>query len=210
MNPSTYYHPQMNSDSYIRVLHASPDAPPVDIYANGNMIAQNLEYTQITSYLPVPPGNYNIRVFPTGVSTNPVINTNVAISPQSQYTVAANGLLANISLLPIIEPYVNGMNSRKSYVRFVHLSPNAPSVDITLPDGTVVFRNVGFRDITNYLALNPGEYTLQVRPTGTSQVVLTIPNVRVSPNMVYTIYALGLLGATPPLEAMIVMDGMYA
>jgi hypothetical protein len=28
------------SDSYVRILHASPDAPAVDIYADGNLIAR--------------------------------------------------------------------------------------------------------------------------------------------------------------------------
>ncbi len=204
---ASYYHPQMNSNSYIRVFHASPDAPPVDIYANGNMIVQNLAYKDLTGYLAVSPGEYSIKVYPAGQKMNPVINTNVTVSPQSSYTLAATGLLTNISLLPILEPYVNMMASGKSYVRFVHLSPNAPPVDITLPNGTVVFNNIGFKDVTNYMTLDPGSYTLQVRPTGSPQVVLAIPDIRLSPNMVYTIFAVGLVGNTPPLEALIASDG---
>ena len=57
---ASYYHPQMNCNSYVQVLHVSPDAPPVDIYANGNMIVQNLAYKDLTGYLAVPPGEYNI------------------------------------------------------------------------------------------------------------------------------------------------------
>jgi len=51
-------------------------------------------------------------------------------------------------------------------------------------------------------------YTLQVRPTGTSTVVLTVPNVNLKPGMVYTIYAIGLVGKEPDLSALLVMDGM--
>lgn len=203
-----YFHPQMNMNSYVRVLHASPDAPSVDIYANGDMIVENLAYKELTNYLPVMPGNYNIQVYPAGQKMTPVIDTNVMVKPQSSYTLAANGMLKNISLLPIMEPYVNMMNSGKSYIRFVHLSPNAPSVDITLPDGTVLFRNVAFKDITEYMAVDPGIYTLQVRPTGSNQVVLTVPNVMLYPDMVYTVYAVGLVGDTPSLEALLETDGV--
>lgn len=203
-----YFHPQMNMNSYVRVLHASPDAPPVDIYANGDMIVQNLAYKEITNYLPVMPGSYNIKVYPAGQKMNPVIDANVRVEPQSSYTLAASGMLENILLLPIVEPYVNMMNSGKSYIRFVHLSPNAPPVDITLPDGTVIFRNAAFKDVTEYMAVDPGMYTLQVRPTGSMQVVLTVPDVKLYPDMVYTVYAVGLVGEMPRLEALLETDGV--
>lgn len=53
------------------------------------------------------------------------------------------------------------------------------------------------------MAIDPGSYTLQVRPTGSSKVVLTVSDVRLSPNMVYTIYAVGLVGMPSPLEFLI-------
>jgi len=34
--------------AYIRLFHASPDAPAVDVYANGTLIAKGLLYKQIT------------------------------------------------------------------------------------------------------------------------------------------------------------------
>ena len=201
-----YHHKPMNS--FIRIFHASPDAPPVDIYANGNLIASNIMYKDLTHYIAVPPGNYNIRVYPAGQVQTPVINTNLAIPPQSTFTVAAVGKLSDISLLPIPEPYMPMETSGKSYVRFVHLSPNAPSVDITLPNGDTVFANTSFKGITDYISLNPGKYTLQVRPSGSSTVVLSLPGVSFEPNSIYTIYAVGLVGGMPPLEALVFMDGV--
>ena len=34
----------MQMNSYIRVFHASPNAPAVDVYANGNLIVKDLVY----------------------------------------------------------------------------------------------------------------------------------------------------------------------
>ena len=196
----------MPDNSYVRVLHASPDAPPVDVYANGNIIARNLAYRGFTEYLTVPPGNYNIRVFPAGSTTNPVIDTNVNVPPRSIFTVAAVGRLAEIGLFPVQDP-VMPIPPGRVMLRFVHLSPNAPNVDVVLPNGTPLFSNVGYRQITNYIPVNPGTYTIYVRVAGTNQNVLYVPNIRLSSNRFYTVYAVGLAGGNPPLQVLIPLDG---
>lgn len=202
INP--YYGPRQ-ANSYIRISHASPDAPNVDVYANGNLIVKNLAYKQFTQYLPVPVGNYNITVFPSGQTTNPIINTNVYIPENTIFNIAAIGNLANIELYPIPEP-VAAQKFGRPCIRFIHLSPNAPAVDIQFSDGTKVFNNVGFKDITNYACIPSGTYTFTVSPTGTENTMLTIPNVRLDPNNYYTIYAVGQVGKTPELEAMVVIE----
>ncbi len=197
------------SDSYVRILHASPDAPNVDIYANGDLIAQNLAYKQLTNYVAVKPGEYTVQVYPAGQKINPVINTKLTVPPNSSFTIAAVGKLSDISLLPIMEVYMPMVDKRSSYTRFAHLSPNAPAVDITLPNGTKLFSNVSYQKYTDYISVEPGNYTLQVRPAGSNEVVFTVPNVKLSPGIIYTVYAVGLVGETPPLDAIISVDGEY-
>ena len=194
------------SDSYVRILHASPDAPAVDIYANDNLIAKNLAYKQFTNYVSVKPGEYTIQVYPAGQKTTPVINTQLSVPPKSRLTIAAIGKLADISLLPLMEEYMKMVDKRRSYIRFAHLSPNAPAVDITLPNGAKLFSDVSYQQYTDYINVAPGNYTLQVKPAGNSQIVLTVPNVKLLPGTIYTVYAVGLVGETPPLEAIISVD----
>ncbi len=52
--------------SHVRILHASPDAPAVDIYINDNLISKELSYKSFTEYMPLISTVYNIKVFPTG------------------------------------------------------------------------------------------------------------------------------------------------
>lgn len=196
--------------SYLRILHTSPDAPAADIYANGNLIASSLAYKQLSDYIPVIPGNYNIQVFPEGQDINPIINTNFTVPGNSASTIAAAGYLAKVSLLPIPEIYMPNLPAGKTndaYIRFVHLSPNAPAADITHTDGTLLFDKVSYKDFTNYLGISPGIYSLQVRPSDNSQKIVTLPDITLMPNMVYTVYAVGLAGTRPPLEAIITIDG---
>lgn len=191
--------------SYIRVLHASPNAPAVDIYANDDLIVENLDFREISPYLPVPSATYNIKVYPTGTMNNPVIDTEVYIPPNSVFNVAAIGNLPNISLYPIPEPSI-AQESGNACVRFVHLSPDAPAVDIQLEDGTIVFDDVSFKGITNYICIPPDTYTFKVVPTGSNDVVLTVPDLMVNGNMYYTVYALGLIGGSPNLEALLITE----
>lgn len=207
------YYNQMIDDSYrvkqmnslIRVFHASPGAPAVDVYANGNMIVKNLSYKEVSQYLPVPAGTYNIKVYPSGQMKNPVINTTVSIPENSVFNVAAIGTLPDISLFPIPEPLM-GEKCGRPCVRFVHLSPNAPAVDIRLADGTKVFNNVSYKGITDYVCVPGGTYTFKVNVAGTENTALTVPNVRLDNNMYYTIYAVGLVGKSPALEAVLLPE----
>ena len=204
-NITNNYYRAMKMNSCIRVFHASPNAPAVDVYANGNLIVKDLSYKELSQYLTVPCGNYNIKVYPSGQMTNPVINTNVYIPENTVTNIAAIGVLPSISLLPIQEP-ITAQRSGKACVRFIHLSPNAPAVDIKLTDGTTVFNNVAYKGITNYVNVPEGTYTFKVSPTGTDNVVLTVPNIKLGADNYYTIYALGLVGKTPPLEAIAVLE----
>ncbi|WP_426349003.1 DUF4397 domain-containing protein [Alloiococcus sp. CFN-8] len=192
-------------NSHIRVFHASPNSPAVDVYANGNMIVKNLSYKEVSQYLPVPAGTYNITVYPTGQMNKPVINTMLSIPENSVFTVAAIGTLPGIGLYPIPEPMM-GEKSGRPCVRFVHLSPNAPAVDIRLEDGTNVFSNVSYMGITDYACVPAGTYNFNVNVAGTNNTVLTVPNVRLDNNKYYTIYAVGLVGMSPPLDAVLLTE----
>lgn len=205
---NNYYRMQNmpNLKSYIRILHASPNAPAVDIYANNKLIAKNLPYKKFTEYLNVAPGEYKVQVYPAGTYNKPILNTTIEIAPNSIYTVAAINMLKDLQLFPIIEPH-RALSPSVAFVRFGHLSPNTPNVDITLPDGKKVFKDVEYKEVTGYLPLAPGNYTLQARPTGTNTIILNVPNINLKPNRFYTIYAVGLLNDNPPLEVLIPLDG---
>lgn len=193
------------SSAYVRVLHASPDAPAVDVYANNVLIAQNLVYRGFTQYLALAPATYRILVYPTGTRATPVIDTQVDIAPNGMYTIAAAGLLQDIKAI-VVPDTAAILPPNRTQLKFVHLSPNAPAVDITLPDGTVLFSNIRFGQISSNITVAPANYTLQARIAGTNQIVLTVPNALIRGNRYYTIYAVGLVDGNPPLQMLIALD----
>ena len=206
MNRENGFMNQMMDTGYVRILHAVPDAPNVDVYANDTLLVQNLAYGKNTGYMMVPAGTYQVTIYATGTKANPVLSKMLTVGRNDVVTAAAAGMLQSIELLAIPDADIQSV-SNKALVRFIHLSPNAPAVDITLPDGMILFSNVAFKHMTDYIPVNQMTYTLQVRVAGTDQVVLTVPGVSVRNNNYYSVYAIGLVGKNPALQALLLEDG---
>lgn len=204
--PWPCYPPIVQNFGFVRFLHASPDAPAVDIYVDCVLVASNVSFGQSSDYLPLMPGVKAVNIFAAGTTTNPVISAPIIIKPCEYMTVAAIDRLSRIRPLAILDDSIPAMG-RKAKVRFVHLSPDAPPVNITLVDGTVLFRNIRFTEISNYITVDAGTYNLQVRVAATNALVLNVPRVTVAPGGIYTIYAIGLAVGMPRLQALILEDG---
>lgn len=188
----------------VRVIHASPDAPNVDVYVNGNRILQDVPYKQVSNYMSLPAGRYQVDVYPTGDMVSTVISRKVDVEPGKSYILVAGGTLDKIRLLTFEnQPQVP---SGETKVRFIHLSPDAPAVDIAVPKGDVVFPNVSFRQATNYLGLSPMTVDLEARVAGTKNVALSLPKLQLLPNTTYSILAIGLVSGEPELEALVISD----
>src|SRR5207249_5541343 len=50
------------------LIHASPDAPALDFFVNGNLITDNLLYGRDTGYFETEPGIFQLQVKKTGES----------------------------------------------------------------------------------------------------------------------------------------------
>ncbi len=190
---------------YVRALHAVPDAPQVDIYINGKTIARNLAFEQNTAYAAIPEGNYEISLYPVGTTFEPALINSLDIQDHSATTVAVVGTPDDISFLAIPDSAVSAQTGN-AMVRFGHLSPFVPAVDINLPDGTTLFEGVSFKELTSYAEVPPGIYTLQAGLTGSPDIVLTTLNARLEPNEAYTVYAISITGREGAAEAILLSD----
>lgn len=183
--------------SYAKVLvtHASPNAPGVDLLVdNSKQNTAALSFPSNTGYLQVEAGTRNIKVNVSGTSTT-VINADLALSKDQNYSVFAIDSVSKISALVLTDD-LTAPASGKAHVRFVHLSPNAPAVDVAVTGGAVVFGNKAFKDYTAFTPLDAGTYNLEVRVAGTSTVALPLPGITLQAGKIYTVFAKGFLGGT--------------
>jgi hypothetical protein len=177
----------------LMVIHASPDAPGVDLLIDD--VKKNsapLTYPNNTGYLNLESGTINIKVNVAGTSTS-VINGDLDMESDKNYSVFANGAVASISAL-VLEDDLTTPAAGKAHVRFVHLSPDAPAVDIAVAaTGTVVFGDIAFKEFTAFTPLDAGAYNLDVRVAGTSTVALVLPTITLQAGKIYTVFAKGFL-----------------
>jgi LPXTG-motif cell wall-anchored protein len=191
----------------VRVVHASPDAPAVDVWVNGSVAFSNAPFQGITDYAALDAGSYQVQVTPTGASEPIVIDATLDLAASTDYTVVAVGELANIEPLVLVDNNAAPAEG-KAHVRFVHASPDAPEVDIAVTGGPVLFPNIPFKGVGDYSPVDAGTYDLEVRLAGTETVALSVPGVQLNEGTVYTIFAMGLAGGEPALTAVPSVDAV--
>ena len=180
----------------LMVVHTSPDAPGVDLLVDNNKVnAAALTFPNNTGYLPVIEGTRNLKVNVAGTTTT-VINADVPFTKNTSQTLFAIDSVSKLSTL-LLTDNLTAPAAGKAHVRFVHLSPNAPAVDIALANaGAVVFPNVTFKGSTAFTPLDAGTYNLEVRVAGTQTVALPLPGIVLEAGKIYTVFAKGFLSGT--------------
>ena len=172
------------------------------MYVNDQMVFSNLAFGDFTRYVYLDEGEYNVSVYLAGQKDRPVINQMVDVPSQQIFTIAATGNLDNLGLLVVPDKVSKSPSQNYSSVRVIHLSPNAPGVDI-LVDGDTLFEDISFGEGTDYVDLNPGTYNVNVVLNTDKSVVLPL-KMTLNPNKIYTIY---IIGNPPSLQAVQVVDG---
>ncbi len=198
-----------NMNSFIRILHAAPRTPNVDIYINDRPTITDLEYRAFTDYFEVPSSTYNIKIYKTGDTSNLLFNEDLFVPPKTVITVAAvKDIDGDLILVPAVETPLSSPTKGKAKVRVAQFIENIPAVDIAIPDGPILYRGLNFLDITDYIELAPGRYDMSIDLADTGIPILYVPNISLKGDKYYTIYLVGLAGNDPSPQALIPLDGI--
>jgi hypothetical protein len=196
------------NEAALRVIHASPDAPAVDIYVNGAKAISDLAFNKVSDWAMLPAGSYDVRVTAAG-GTDAVIEATLPLEAGKYYSVAAVGKLADITA-KVFEDNLTGLDAGKARLRVIHASPDAPAVDVAVKGGAVIVPSLAFPNASDYLTLDPITADVEVRPAGTTTVALAVPGLTLEAGKVYSVYAVGLLNGTPALSVLPVVDDAVA
>lgn len=185
----------VNTPTSLQVVHASPDAPAVDVIVDGGVLVPGLAFPNSTGFVEVPGDTYNVTVTvadnPGAIAIGPV---DLDLIPGVRYSVFAVGELAAIEPLILTDdPRRVATNSK---VRIVHAAPTAADVDIyvtavgaDINAEAPTLENIPFKANTGFLALPAGDYDVTVTPTGTKTAAIGPATISVSDGGVYTAVA---------------------
>ncbi|MBD1387901.1 DUF4397 domain-containing protein [Neiella sp. HB171785] len=219
----------MPEGARVQVMHASPDAPMVDVFitAPGDDLstampfADNVSFPMATDAIEVPAGSYQVRitlpddpsvvVFDSGTVDVPagsdwfvaaVTNTDAGSSPVNLLVDAASASL------------VVRDAAMEADIRVAHTISDAPAVDVWINGGAPAMDsplyNVAFKDFTDYLMVPAGDYRFDVGVNGTDPVVVVDAlglDASLMPAYKYTALAIGnLADGMANDELFVVMD----
>lgn len=200
-----------DDNARVRVVHASPDAPNVDVAVDGKTVLTNVPYATASDYLTVKSGTRKIEVRATG-TTQDVINASPKFAGKQDYTVLAEDFLASIAP-GVLTDNNSSPDSGKVRVRVVHASPSAGPVDVYVvaPGGDIstiapTISNLAFKAKTDYLSVPAGSYEVLVTPTGTKTVAIDTGTINLAAGQVRTAVALDAPGGGVPLSAILLAD----
>ena len=200
------------SDSMVRVLHGSPDAPEVDVYVNGDKVdaLSGLSFGDLSAYVAVPGGTYAIKVCATADATIcPIDVAALPIAAGTHYTIAATNALATIEAQVLVDD--PNPTAGKAQARVVHFSADTPAVDVLTQDKSAkVVENLAYPNATDYLTLDPGSYDLIVCANADNTVCPLDPGaLDLAAGTSYSVFAIGSLTGDS-LTAAVGVDGVAA
>lgn len=78
--------------SKVRIIHGSPDAPAVDIWVDGKVAVEHLEFPNDTGYVELPAGRHKVAVSKAGTENIVLGPMDAELAERENYTVIALGL----------------------------------------------------------------------------------------------------------------------
>lgn len=181
----------------VYALHASPDAPAVDLFAGDVELADDLRFGKLSGSIQVPPGACNLDFFahaqggerPQGSPAASV--TTPSLAAGEQYLAIATGFLANGGPKFQLTAFQEGFaldDAANARIRVIHASPDAPAVDVGVAGQssiTPVVPNLAFPDATDApgLSLTPGTTPIGITPAGQSSTIVARFDVSKTPGL---------------------------
>jgi hypothetical protein len=185
----------------VRVVHASPDAPNVDVLVDGNVFLADVPYTAASGFESVPPGDYVVQLTPAGDASTLIDFAELSLEGGTESTAIAAGLLNAAADSPVaFGPLLLGDDRRRiateAKVRIVHGAPSAGLVDVYVVEpGAGLGRaqpalvDFDFRDDTGYLSLTAGSYDVYVTLADSDTVAIGPVTIDIENAGIYTAIA---------------------
>jgi hypothetical protein len=194
---------QSQQTTSVRVMHASPDAPNVDVFVNDELVLGDVPYFTVSEQLALPGGLYRIQVAPVGAGAEAAfLDSQVELDAGKAYTIAVIGR-ANAPILLPLEDDLSAPPEGQARVRVFHVSPDAGTVDLRVADQEVPFlTDQGFAT-ADYVNLPAGTWRFDLINSATDEDLLRTLPFRLEPGWTYTLAITGAGSGDPWVQAVI-------
>ncbi|MBV0925596.1 DUF4397 domain-containing protein [Halomicroarcula limicola] len=201
----------------VRVAHMSPNAPNVDVYVDGSAVLEDVPFGAVSDYLDVPAGSRTVEITAAGDAETSVFEGDVSVESGQAYTIVAAGEIGEEADEPfqplVLSDDTASPSDDTARLRAVHVSPDAPAVDITAASsGDALFDGVAYTE-SGTVEVPAGDYTVQIRGDTESNDgdVVADFDVSLAGGQAYTAFAAGYLSpddepADTPFDLVVAQD----
>jgi hypothetical protein len=182
--------------AFVSIYNGSPNGPDLDIQVDNKQINPTpFEYGDFSGYLRFYTGDRNLKFGPAEASSVN-IDTTVTFERNKVYSVFVVDEYENASVV-VLTDNSDLPAEGKAKVRVIHLSPDAPEIDVAIEGETgVIADNLSFKETSSIVEVDADELTFKVLSADGSEVLLTVPSINLQSRGYYTIIVRGY--ATPP------------
>lgn len=159
---STPTRPETANSGFIRLVHAIPDAPTVDVYLGEGVLAATLTNPEggsnTTDYIAVPAGDYAVELRPNGSTDDSVLlSTSATVNSGDYITALAQSQEGDI-VLNFLTDAVSSITAGEALIRVV----NATTEDLSasLASGTIVANNLAAGSASSISSIAPATDSL--------------------------------------------------
>lgn len=193
--------------SFFRVLNTY--ANKLDVQVNEIVMAENLNAGEFTRYVKLEPGRYQVKIYESEPK-NLIFESMIDIDKNLAYS----GVIAeddrdktDISVLMIPEAKEIANTAKMAGIRLINLVTDAPELELTASDGTILFSGINYGDVSNNVAIPSGRYTLSLLEKESKLGVKTL-DIDFAPRMHYTLFVSGKYDEDPDVKIIIPEDGV--
>jgi len=200
-------------DTTLRIVHASPDTPSLDVFFGEDLRLAGLSYREASNPITVEPGAIPLSFNSSGTNTT-LAAAVVEIAATNSFTAAIINFLRNVETVVIPDDLIAPGEGLIKF-RLAHLSPSAPALDLYINEAggeadldflRPVLENVSFRSITDFLQIDRGEYRIRLTVAGTTVVAIDSGNVNLDGERIFTFLALESESGGEPFSLALLRD----
>ncbi len=188
---------------FAQITHASPDAPALDIYLNGQKMVSDLAFKGVSDRLTLQSRVYSVELRPAGAApdSKPIYRRALRLPAGQVSCLVVMGLLnsqGNDALRVFLTYPPSFLPTNRARLSVINGVPGAPLVDAALA-GKAVVHGIEFGNIASQY-VDPGTYDLSILPfRKTEPVLLTVKGLALEGDTQYYVLAVNTIDKAEPL-----------
>lgn len=181
--------------SYLSIINASPTLGTFNVYLNATQVNTGaLAFGGILSYLQYPAGNYTTK-FTTASSTDALLNKTITLADNTIYSYFVIDKGEKMDGL-LVTDVMNVASTEKAFIRFIHLSPDAATLDFSIEEKGNIINNQSYKEASDFVAVDAGTYNLQLKDHDSQEIKTVLSENTLTAGKYYTIISRGLQNAS--------------